>query len=76
MRRWDTIEAEEEKLFETTHPWLFNSEVKPEIIETEETQRIEKKLQHARTALFEEIERLNKEMFPVKPVIITQTKML
>lgn len=76
MRRWDTIQEESDKLFEITHPWLFNLETKPEIIENDETQRIEDKLHDARVALYVEVTKLQEKMFPVRPVIITQIKML
>lgn len=72
MKRWDTIDGKADELFEQTHPWLFNPTLKPEIIETEETLKKEKQIERELQEVFSVLQKVSKELFPKKPVIITQ----
>lgn len=76
MARWDDIEVQADKLFEETHPWLFNPGMKPEIIETPETQEKEKQLARQKQHIFLKLQEVSVQLFPKKPVIITQQELL
>lgn len=77
MARWDSVSDEAYRIFQITHPWLFNPGMTPEIIETEETLRLEEKNKVAEKEVMEAIVRLSKELFPDKPpVVVTQQDLL
>jgi len=75
MTRWDSLEAEADRILEMTHPWLFHPGTKPEIIETDEAIALEEKNNHAKQVLFAHLAKCTEELFPEKPVIITQQEL-
>lgn len=77
MKRLDTVVDESGEIFEKTHPWLFDSSIAtPQIIETEETIRLEEKNKFATTEVADAIMRNWKLLFPDKPEVREQQKLI
>ena len=77
MKRLDSVIDESGDIFERTHPWLFDSSIaKPEIIETEETLRLEEKNKIAIGAVADAIAKNWSLLFPEKPEVREQQKLI